>query len=470
MIQPKMKLLLLLLLLPAVGAAQSIWKPIVATETWHLLYDPSSKYAIGSYQFNPNTSGTSSNGNYCQTYSCLPPLNAPIFNFKIGFLEIIKEKLDSVNTVKQQLQAQKELIAKGCFEGDCQNGYGRLSHATIEGYRWAVDYKGNFKQGSFEGEGTLRTFNVTYKGNFSQGKFDGFGIAEYSGFGLKNRYVGQWKNNQKHGEGTLVHEDGTVFSGTWENNKLKHGMARLKDTSVFAGEFLNGRPDNYFIGFGTLTRPDGSKVKGLFKMGKLFKEAQAKSQLSKEDLEAVKPVFQIITTETIDTTRRIAELESALKAGADPDEADQFGYTPLYLAASGCQPESIKLLLLYKADVHKESKDYGSPLNALISSPYPRSHASAIEYFECIELLIKAGADPAFKNRYSGSGLIFGWYFTCALDEFAITTTEAKEFLEKLIGLGVPVNITDQYGNNVLKYAKEHKNRQLYKLLKPYFN
>ena len=34
-------------------------------------------------------------------------------------------------------------------------------------------------------------------------------------------YVGEWKNGQGHGQGTLTFADGRVQKGIWENDKLK---------------------------------------------------------------------------------------------------------------------------------------------------------------------------------------------------------------------------------------------------------
>ena len=35
-----------------------------------------------------------------------------------------------------------------------------------------------------------------------------------------NTYVGEWKENKKHGQGTQTYADGTVEKGIWENGEL----------------------------------------------------------------------------------------------------------------------------------------------------------------------------------------------------------------------------------------------------------
>ena len=44
---------------------------------------------------------------------------------------------------------------------------------------------------------------------------NGYGVyVWYSG----NKYEGWWKNDQRHGQGTYTHDDGTVRKGKWINN------------------------------------------------------------------------------------------------------------------------------------------------------------------------------------------------------------------------------------------------------------
>ncbi len=43
-----------------------------------------------------------------------------------------------------------------------------------------------------------------------QAKREGFGIQIWTD---SSNYVGQWKNNQANGQGTLYHADGDVYEG-----------------------------------------------------------------------------------------------------------------------------------------------------------------------------------------------------------------------------------------------------------------
>ena len=48
-------------------------------------------------------------------------------------------------------------------------------------------------------------------------KRDGFGIFTFTN---GSRYVGNWKQNKFHGEGTLEWSNGEVYQGTWVNDDI----------------------------------------------------------------------------------------------------------------------------------------------------------------------------------------------------------------------------------------------------------
>ena len=61
-----------------------------------------------------------------------------------------------------------------------------------------------------------------------------------------SKYVGQWFNSNKHGQGTFTTNEGVIYAGEWENDNLN--------------------------GEATITSPEGNTVKGFFKDGKFIKE------------------------------------------------------------------------------------------------------------------------------------------------------------------------------------------------------
>jgi hypothetical protein len=79
-------------------------------------------------------------------------------------------------------------------------------------------YVGEFKDGLKHGQGTyLRVNGDKYVGEWRYEKPNGQGIYTYTD-GAK--YVGGWKDGKRHGQGTYTFASGTVKKGIWKNNKL----------------------------------------------------------------------------------------------------------------------------------------------------------------------------------------------------------------------------------------------------------
>ncbi|XP_066172726.1 ankyrin repeat and SOCS box protein 3 isoform X2 [Sylvia atricapilla] len=77
-------------------------------------------------------------------------------------------------------------------------------------------------------------------------------------------------------------------------------------------------------------------------------------------------------------------MQMLLEKGAGKDCRDDFGITPLFVAAQYGQLESLQLLLSHGADVNCQAKDRATPL--LI--------AAQEGHLDCVKLLLAAGADP----------------------------------------------------------------------------
>ncbi|NXJ69344.1 ASB3 protein, partial [Rostratula benghalensis] len=73
-----------------------------------------------------------------------------------------------------------------------------------------------------------------------------------------------------------------------------------------------------------------------------------------------------------------------MEKGASKECKDDFGITPLFVAAQYGKLESLRLLVSHGADVNSQAKDRATPL--LIAAQ--EGHA------ECVELLLSKGADP----------------------------------------------------------------------------
>ena len=79
-----------------------------------------------------------------------------------------------------------------CIEGDCVNGYGTYSCADGD------KYVGEWKSNKHHGQGTF---------TWASGEFAG------------DKYVGKFKDDKRHGQGTYTSADGTIVKGIWKNGK-----------------------------------------------------------------------------------------------------------------------------------------------------------------------------------------------------------------------------------------------------------
>ncbi|GLT42386.1 hypothetical protein SLA2020_163880 [Shorea laevis] len=135
-------------------------------------------------------------------------------------------------------------------------------------------------------------------------------------------------------------------------------------------------------------------------------------------------------------------IELLLSKGADIDAMADCG-TPLQYAAARRKKDSVKLLLDNHADPNVVSHNLSSPLLASI-------HALPVEYapsFECMKLLLKAGADPNFRGL---RGTPLG---------FAASEGET-EVVRYLLNAGANPNVVDNLGMKPVEVAALRGNRK----------
>lgn len=209
-----------------------------------------------------------------------------------------------------------------------------------------------------------------------------------------------------------------------------------------------------------------------------------------------------------DTT--LLEVWKLIKAGADVNEKDGEGFTPLMSAAlNNPNPKVIIALVKAGAEVNAKDKDGKTPLmfaalmnqraeiiTALIKAGAdvnakddggltPLMFAAVINSNpELITTLIKAGADVNPKNEGGGmplmvaamenqnpgiiTALIKAGAAVNAKDEdgmtpliFAAWRNPNLEIITTLIKGGADINVIDNKGLNILTYAKENPNREI---------
>ena len=78
------------------------------------------------------------------------------------------------------------------------------------------------------------------------------------------KYVGEWKNNKKHGQGTYTSAEGEKYVGEYKNDKM-HGQGTL--TLAEGDKYVGGFKDDAMHGQGTITSVDGRILQGQFKDG-----------------------------------------------------------------------------------------------------------------------------------------------------------------------------------------------------------
>jgi hypothetical protein len=130
------------------------------------------------------------------------------------------------------------------------NCFGTFTYTN--GSKYVGEWKDNDKHG--QGTSTWADGNK-YVGEWKDDKRHGQGTLTY---GSGNIYVGEFKDNKRHGQGTYTWTDGEKYVGEWKDND-KHGQGTYTDSdgNIYVGEFK----DSKMHGQGTLTYTDGRKPK-----------------------------------------------------------------------------------------------------------------------------------------------------------------------------------------------------------------
>lgn len=167
-----------------------------------------------------------------------------------GYGRLFISKLSSSSTLQNLIKYKVYLDFKEYLESKWGKD-GDLICKRNDNY--ILKYSGNFKNNLPHGLGTLTFNRGTYRGQFKNGKFDGYGklITKSSSYSFgKRSYVGYFKNNYPNGKGKFIKEklvdrgeEGNFINGklygeskiTWSNseykgmvkNGLQHGKGKL---------------------------------------------------------------------------------------------------------------------------------------------------------------------------------------------------------------------------------------------------
>jgi hypothetical protein len=160
---------------------------------------------------------------------------------------------------------------EGQFRFMLRHGHGTLSY-TVTGDK----YIGQFKDERFHGEGTrMWSDGSRFKGRWVAGKKHGFGIFT-SDAGLT--YEGQWRDGKRHGAGRQEFENGDSYEGFWANGTMNgKGTYSFSNGDRFDGQWRNGGYD----GDGVVFFKNGGTEKRSYKDGVLLERAILKDSVVK---------------------------------------------------------------------------------------------------------------------------------------------------------------------------------------------
>lgn len=164
--------------------------------------------------------------------------------FSAFTVDDVVEEITTQNTVLV-IENSKQLVLKDgtLYEGevfaDIPHGCGKAE------YKNGDVYKGYWNRGLRSGQGVLIYENGTeWTGEFKDDKFwDGKGYT-YSNDAV---YEGEWKNGKKHGSGKLVWNDGGEWIGEFKDGKRWNGSGidRYKGGTYYDGPLIEGKSEGF---------------------------------------------------------------------------------------------------------------------------------------------------------------------------------------------------------------------------------
>jgi len=122
-----------------------------------------------------------------------------------------------------------------------------------------------------DGYGSWDYGNYTYTGIFKSGQWNGLGELIWSGNDLGHKYVGNFVNGQRTGQGTYYFPNGSTQVGIFENGVYQEPVDQhlnWDDGSSYVGSVKDGKPE----GFGTMNFASGDSMYGIFVNGTINDE------------------------------------------------------------------------------------------------------------------------------------------------------------------------------------------------------
>lgn len=132
----------------------------------------------------------------------------------------------------------------------------------------APRYEGQLENGVRQGKGRL----LYPDGDYYEGEFDcdmAHGLGTFTS--RRSSYVGEWKNDVKHGNAVEEWDDTSKYTGQYYLDQ-RHGKGKFEwpDGSTYEGGFVN----NSVQGHGTFTWKDGRRYKGQWNDNRMHGEGR----------------------------------------------------------------------------------------------------------------------------------------------------------------------------------------------------
>jgi hypothetical protein len=192
--------------------------------------------------------------NYLYIRSCIRGLSITILRSVIGLFILISPLYGFDEPSFKELYHE-------CIEGNCVSGTGTMIYYSTQ------KYVGEFKDGKRHGQGTLYLpLDRTPRGTWRNDEI----VQGTATLSDGTRYTGTWAFGYRQGKGELTYPDGRKYVGEFHGGS-KHGQGTMiyPDGRVYTGEFREGKR----TGYGTVTHPNGRKITGRFSDGKYIESA-----------------------------------------------------------------------------------------------------------------------------------------------------------------------------------------------------
>lgn len=173
-----------------------------------------------------------------------------------------------------ELQFKNGDLYKGEFNKGKIEGHGTLK------YKEGMEYTGNFLSGERHGQGKMTNVDGIgyYQGEWSHGIKEGLGEEKLGG--KEGKYKGNFKEGFYNGEGTFYYPDQWKYKGNWLRGK-RHGkgsyfkkLKKPEGQRVYEEKYEGDWANDKYEGIGELLKPNGDRYVGTFEKGKIKGEGR----------------------------------------------------------------------------------------------------------------------------------------------------------------------------------------------------